>query len=233
MKEGRDRAIDPMTPVPSQPLPSGLHAPADVDPELEVLPAPQRRVKWLTMGLMSLAIAVSLGMSLLLAGEVRYAFGGGPPREVGDLTHLTPGEELSNRYVRAAALLSMAGAIRYERPLEGDSFRLAPVAGNPAVWAEIRIPEGMEGPKFVPPTSFAGRLVPLREAGLRHLGLAASLRRLGGAEVPEGAWLLVDGASPRASRWAVALSLLFASFAAWNAAGLVRLAKPRRASSSS
>ncbi len=218
-----------MTPVPSQPLSPGLHAPVEVDPELEVLPAPQRRVKWLTMGLMALAIAVSLGMSLLLGSEVQYAFGGGAPREVGELTHLMPGVALSNRYVRATGLLSMAGAIRYERPLEGDSFRLAPVAGNPKIWVEIRVPEGMEGPKFVPPTSFAGRLVPLRGAGLRHLGLSASLRRLGGAEVPEGAWLLVDGASPRASRWAAALVLLFVAFAAWNVAGLLRLAKPRRA----
>jgi hypothetical protein len=217
-----------MTPVPSQPMSPGLRASVDVDPELEVLPAPQRRVKWLTMGLMALAIAVSLGMSVLLGGEVHYAFAGGPPREVGDLTHLAPGEGHANRYVRASGLLSMAGAIRYERPLEGDSFRLAPVAGNARIWVEIRVPEGMEGPKFVPPTSFAGRLVPLREAGLRHLGLAASVRRLGGGEVPEGAWLLVDGASPRASRWAVALALLFVAFAGWNAAGLLRLAKPRR-----
>lgn len=182
----------------------------------------------MTMGLMVLAIAVSLGMSSLLRGEVQYAFTGGLPREVGDLTHLAPSEGLSNRYVRASGLLSMAGAIRYERPLEGDSFRLAPVAGNANVWVEIRVPEGMEGPKFVPPTSFAGRLVPLREAGLRHLGLAASVRRLGGGDVPEGAWLMVDGASPRASRWAVALVLLFAAFASWNAAGLLRLARPRR-----
>lgn len=215
-----------MTPVPSQPMSPGLQV--EVDPELEVLPAPQRRGKWLTMGLMVLAIAVSLGMSSLLRGEVQYAFTGGLPREVGDLTHLAPSEGLSNRYVRASGLLSMAGAIRYERPLEGDSFRLAPVAGNANVWVEIRVPEGMEGPKFVPPTSFAGRLVPLREAGLRHLGLAASVRRLGGGDVPEGAWLMVDGASPRASRWAVALVLLFAAFASWNAAGLLRLARPRR-----
>lgn len=183
----------------------------------------------MTMGLMALAIAVSLVMGLLLGGEVRYAFKGGAPREVGELTHLMPDEGLSNRYVRGSGLLSMAGAIRYERSLEGDSFRLAPVAGNPMIWVEIRVPEGMEGPKFVPPTSFAGRLVPLRGAGLRHLGLRESVRRLGGGEMPEGAWLLVDGASPRASRWAVAMVALFVAFAAWNAAGLVRLTRPRRA----
>jgi hypothetical protein len=180
------------------------------------------------MVLMALAVAVSLAMAVLLGGEVRYAWAGGAPDEVGDLTRLEPTVALSNRYVRATGLLSMAGAIRYERPLEGDSFRLAPVAGNPRIWVEIRVPEGMEGPKFVPPTSYAGRLVPFRGAGLRHVGLAASVRRLGGGEVPEGAWLLVDGASPRASRWAVALALVFGGFAAWNVTGLVRLVRPRR-----
>jgi hypothetical protein len=41
--------------------------------------------------------------------------------------------------------------------------------------------------------------------------------------VPEGAWLLIDGSSPRASRWAVALVALFLGFAAWNIAGIVRV----------
>ncbi len=41
--------------------------------------------------------------------------------------------------------------------------------------------------------------------------------------VPDDAWLLVDGSSPRASRWAVALAALFAGFALWNLAGVARV----------
>jgi tellurite resistance protein TehA-like permease len=41
--------------------------------------------------------------------------------------------------------------------------------------------------------------------------------------VPEGSWILVDGTSPRASRWALALAALFLGFAVWNTVSAVRL----------
>ena len=104
----------------------------------------------------------------------------------------------------------------------GDSFT-TPVAGNPAVWVEIRVPEGFEGPRFVPPTAFAGRLVPIADAGLRHAGLVASVREHTGTTVPKDAWILIDGSSPRASRWALALVLLFAGFSLWNVLATGRL----------
>jgi hypothetical protein len=156
--------------------------------------------------------AVWMGISLL--GEARYAVTPGQPTDVGDL---------ANHYVHASGLLGTGGAIRYGRAAEGDSFRLAPVMGNPHVWVEIRVPEGFEGPRFVPPTSFAGRLVPFRDAGIRHVGRIEAVREQSGVVVPPDAWLLIDGSSPRASRWAVALALLFAGFAAWNVAGVARV----------
>jgi hypothetical protein len=48
---------------------------------------------------------------------------------------------------------------------------------------------------------------------------------LTGQAVPAGAWLLVDGESPAQARWAVALVVLFAGFAAWNALAIARLAR--------
>jgi two-component system response regulator AtoC len=189
------------------------------DPELEALPAPRREERRFTLVLMVATILASAAMGWALRGEVRYALTPPTPVELGDLGHATPTADLANRYVRAGGLLASAGAIRYERPMEGDSFRLAPIAGNPGVWVEIRVPEGMEGPKFAPPTSFVGRLVPFREAGVRHAGLVKSA----GAAVPPNAWLLVDGSSPRASRWAIALGVLLAYFAAYNAFGLFKL----------
>ena len=132
--------------------------------------------------------------------------------------------------MRASGLLGTSGAIRYGRAAEGDSFRLAPVAGNPGLWVEIRVPEGFEGPRFVPPTAFAGRLVPFRKAGVRHVRPdQVGARPDRGGVVPDDAWVLIDGSSPRASRWAVALTALFLGFAAWNVAGVARVLSRVRA----
>lgn len=200
-----------------------------VDAELAALPAPPRKERTLTIVLMALTILASAGMTFALHREVAYALSPKSPLDLGDLVQAPPPDGVENRYVRAEGLLSTAGAIRYERPMEGDSFRLAPLAGQRKVWVEIRVPEGMEGPKFAPPTIFAGRLVPLHSAGIRHLGLAGSVEAAGLGSVPADALLLVDGASPRASRWSLALTALFAYFAAWNAVGLLRLTRKVRA----
>jgi hypothetical protein len=200
---------------------------AEPDPELVALPAPPRRERTFTVVLMALTALAALAMATSLLGEARYAMSAGLPIEAGDLAALKPSDELANRYVRAAGLLGTGGAIRYGRAAEGDSFRLAPVAGNPNLWIEIRVPEGFEGPRFVPPTQFAGRLVPFARAGVRHVGLMKSVKDQGGA-VPEGAWILIDGSSPRASRWAMALALLFVGFAGWNFFGIARLLRKVR-----
>lgn len=219
---GPDRP-DPTDPRDFDPDPASRLDARGVDAELAALPSPPRKERTVTLLLMALTIVASLGMSLALRREVAYALSPKSPLDLGDLVKAAPPEGLSNRYVRAEGLLSTAGAIRYERPMEGDSFRLAPLAGQRKVWVEIRVPEGLEGPKFTPPTTFAGRLVPFHSAGIRHLGLANSVQTAGLGEVPEDALLLVDGASPRASRWSLALTALFAYFAAWNAVGLLRL----------
>lgn len=216
---------DPYSSVgaPGAPLAGGA---ADVyapDPELEALPAPPRKERTATLVLMLFTAIVAAWAAFSLRGEARYAFTPGAPLEVGDLTSLHPTGDLANRYVRGSALLGTSGAIKYGRAAEGDSFRLAPVAGNPDVWVEIRVPEGFEGPRFVPPTSFAGRLVPFGSAGLRHSSLAAAVRERTHVTVPSNAWLLVDGSSPRASRWALALVLLFAGFSGWNLVAAGRL----------
>jgi hypothetical protein len=213
--------------VPSNPSSTLLRAATvsttEPDPELLSLPAPPKRERTVTVALMLITALAASWMAISLLGEARYALTSGHPQELGDLaaTHLT--EELANRYVRASGLMATTGAIRYGRAAEGDSFRLAPVAGNPKIWVELRVPEGFEGPRFVPPTSFAGRLVPFSHAGVRHAGLATTVREQSEVTVPADAWLLIDGGSPRASRWAVALVLLFFGFAGWNLASVARV----------
>lgn len=215
-------------PSPTLTAPSPSARPTDADPELLALPAPPRGERTATVVLMLLTALAALWMAFALLGEARYALTAGQPIDVGEVAGLAPGPDLANRYVRATGLLGTGGAIRYGRPAEGDSFRLAPVAGNPKLWVEIRVPEGFEGPRFVPPTSFAGRLVPFADAGVRHAGLRAVVQERTQVAVPPDAWILIDGNSPRASRWAVALAALFAGFALWNVAGVARvLAKVR------
>lgn len=199
-------------------------APGD-DPELLALPAPPRRERTATLVVMALTSLAALGMCAALGGEAIYALSPGRPQEVADLSALAPGADLANRYVRGQGLLGTPGAVRYGRPAEGDSFRLAPVAGNHRIWVEIRVPEGFEGPRFVPPSTFAGRLVPLADAGLRHAGLRSAVEEQSpaGTSLAADAWLLVDGNSPRASRWALALVGLLLAFAAWNLLGIARI----------
>lgn len=198
------------------------------DPELTALPAPPKRERTFAVVLMVLTAAAALVMSVLLVGEARYALSPSAPNDVGELAPLKPAADLSNRYVFATGLLGTTGAIRYARTAESDSFRLMPVAGNPSIWVEIRVPEGFEGPRFVPPTKFAGRLVPIADAGMRHVGLAKSVKDQTDVTVPPDAWLLIDGSSPRASRWAIALAAMFVAFAGWNLFGVARVLRPVR-----
>lgn len=218
-------SLDAHVPGPGRPSrPSGPGADAaDLDPELAALPAPPRRERTAAVVLMLLTTVAGVLMCLALLSEARYAFSAGQPLDVGELTSLKPGEDLANRYIRATGLLGTSGAIHYGRAAEGDSFRVAPVAGNPQLWVEIRVPEGFEGPRFVPPTTFAGRLVPIGEAGVRHAGVVAQVREQTEVAIPPDAWLLIDGSSPRSSRWAVALVALFLAFAGWNAVGVARV----------
>jgi hypothetical protein len=196
---------------------------ASPDPDLIALPAPPKGERTATVILMLITAGLALWMVAALLAEVRYALTPGTPSDVGDLATIRPTADMANRYTRATGLLGTAGAIRYGRAAEGDSFRLAPIAGNPKIWVEIRVPEGFEGPRFVPPTAFAGRLVPFEEAGIRHAFLRKAVSDQTDAEVPADAWLLIEGSSPRASRWAVALAALFVGFAGWNLVGVVRL----------
>lgn len=221
-------------PVPSLPVKSGaltgddafLSSTTEPDPELTALPAPPKRERTLAVVMMVLTAIAALTMSVLLAGEARYALAPSSPNDVGELATLKPPADLSNKYVLATGLLGTTGAIRYARTAESDSFRLMPVAGNPSVWVEIRVPEGFEGPRFVPPTKFAGRLVPMTKAGMRHVGLAKAVKDQTDVTVPADAWLLIDGSSPRASRWAIALAALFVAFAGWNLFGVARVLRP-------
>jgi hypothetical protein len=215
-----------MSPRPAAELP-GIALPAEPDPELVALPAPRRPGRKVTLVTMAITAVVTLAMAFALRGEVRYALESGPPNEIGNLTELTPRADLANTWVHGDALLSSQHAIRYKRQFDrATGFRLAPVAGNEKIWVQVSVPEGMEGPRFVPPTSFVGRLVPMSDAGLRHSGLGDAVEYAKAGNVPADAWLLIDGESPVNTRWALGLFALFLGFAAFNLWGLFRLLRP-------
>lgn len=198
------------------------------DPELEALPEPRRPGRRLTLVSLAATSVASLAMTAALGKEVAYGLISTPPVDIGSLVSVSPADELANSWVRAEALLGTSGAVRYGRPLEADTYRLAPVAGNPKIWVQVRVPEGMEGPHFVPPTSFVGRFLPAEGAGLRHGGLRGSVADAGGSAMPADAWLLIDGEAPATTRWTLGVVLLLLGFASFGGYGLYRLLRPVR-----
>jgi hypothetical protein len=196
-----------------------------VDPELLALPEPPKGERRATLLLLAVTALASLAMVLTLARDAAYAFAAEGVADLGDLRVAPAASLVANSYARGAGMLGAGGSIRFERSFESDTFRVAPVAGRPDVWVELRVPAGIDPERYVPPTSFTGRLVRFDSAGPRHRGLAGSVTQLTGQPVPAGAWLLVDGESPGQSRWAVALVVLFAGFAAWNAMAIGRLVR--------
>ncbi|MEO8797606.1 MAG: hypothetical protein ABI551_06960 [Polyangiaceae bacterium] len=195
----------------------------EVDEELLALPAPPKKERTYTVALLAVTIVASLAMAFSLLRDASYAFGSARPTDLADLHAAQVDAALDNHYVTAQGMLGAAGAIRYERAFDTDSYRVAPVAGRSDVWVELRVPDGQESSRFVPPTQFSGRLVRFDEVGPRHRGLRDAITNIGGAAVPANAWLVVDGQPPSASRWAVTLVMLFVGFALWNAVAIQRL----------
>lgn len=179
-------------------------------------------------------MAVTAVLALWLAGsllsQARYALESGPPRELGSLTHVQLTPDMENSWVHGDAELADR-SVEFRRPLDSDRFRLAEVAGNPAVWVELRVPAGVEAEHFVPPNSFVGRFIPFAKLGLRHSALSEAVKAAFGNPPPPSAWLLVDGEAPATTRWTLGLIGLFLAFAAFNVWGVVRLLRPVREAS--
>jgi hypothetical protein len=212
-----------MTTAPSTDLHDRLDAREEIDPELLDLPDPPKRERTVTVALLVFTALSALAMVLALRRDATYAFAEGNARELGDLTTANAASFAPNGYVHGRAMLGAAHAIRYERPLVSDSYRLMPVAGRTDLWVEVRVPPRGENIRWVPPSEVTGRLIRFDAAGPRHRGLRDAIRDVNGSEVPGDAWLLVDGAAPSDARWAVLLVAMFAAFAAWNAFATAKL----------
>jgi hypothetical protein len=210
---------------PAQPPPETGAADADLD----ALPPPRRPWRRLTLGVMAVTLLASIALLVALGGELAFSFGGGSPRGLGELSVYKPSAADANAWVQGEAELEVADAVAYRRPLESDSYRLSRVSGTDKLWVQVRVPADDDDPdhkRFVPPTSFVGRLVPLARAGLRLSQLEGAVAEAGRPALPGDAWLLIDGEAPATTRWTLGVAMLLVGFAAFNLFGLVRLLRP-------
>ncbi len=215
--------------TPEQPAPSVLSGDSgDTDRDLTNLPEPRRPWRRATFIAMAAAALCAVTLAVNLVPEVVFALGDATPVELGELAPAKLERQHHNRWVHAAGSLSVDRAIRYQRPLEGDSYRLAEVEGNPKVWVQVRVPAGEEGPHFVPPGSFVGRLLSARELSVRQQGLPEAMAQAGLGSMTDDDWILIDGEAPRTMRWVIGLVLLLLAFAVFNMVGILRLARPIR-----
>jgi hypothetical protein len=194
--------------------------------DLAGLPAPRRPWRRVTLVTLALGALVSLALAFAVLPDVVYSLRGGSPRDLGDLVSARLDPTLAGAWVHGEGQLSATRAIRYARPLEHDTYRLASVEGNPKLWVQVRVPANEEGPRFVPPDSFVGRLLPISSLGIRQRGLPDAVQESGVEPPARDAWLLVDGESPAALRWALGLITLLLAFATFNLVGLARLTRP-------
>ncbi len=198
----------------------------EVDPELLELPDPPRGERRSTLILMAVAAIASSAMAFSLTRDAAYAFGSASATDLGDITAAPTTAFVSNQLAQGRGRLAGAGALRYERPFESDSYRIAPMAGRPDVWVELRVPSGAESNRFVPKGEFSGRMIRFRDAGLRHRGLRSAIESNTGQKVGDDAWLIVDGQSPQGARAFAFLWAMFVAFAMWNIVSIVRLVRP-------
>ena len=140
------------------------------DADLEALPAPRRPWRKLTLVVMSATLLASLLLTFALRGELSFSLSGKPPHGVGELARFTPQTHDENTWIQGEGELEVQGAIAYRRPLENDSYRLSRVSGAQNLWVQVRVPRDDDDPdhkRFVPPTSFVGRLVPADRCDVR------------------------------------------------------------------
>ena len=174
----------------------------EVDPELLQLPDPPRRERRSTLALMAVAAVASAAMALALTRDATYALQSTSVSDLGDLTATPcsrPSSATSSLHGRGrlagAGALPLRAAVR-ERLVP----RIAPVAGRPDVWVELRVPAGEESNRFVPKTDFVGRMVKFSSTGLRHRGLRSAIEDRTGQKVGSDAYLVVDGQTPEGAR---------------------------------
>ena len=203
---------------------------AGPDPELEQLPSPRRPWRRTTIFSLLSCFFVSVALLMGLLGDFAFSTRRGPPRELGNLANLSPTSGQVNQWIKAEGELAEHGGIRYKRPFDADSFRLVPIEGNDRIWVQVRVPAGYEDEHFVPPNAFVGRLLKANSSGIRYSALRQAVADAGwpSSQMPNEACVLVDGESPAALRWVLAVAVILlgsAGFSLWATSSVLRPAR--------
>ncbi len=168
-----------------------------------------------------LSIVAAAVLAFALRHDLRYALS---PRSMVELPANASTAELSahaHRWVSIKGIPGGVGAVDYRRPVQDSSIhRLAPLVERADIFVEVRLPDGADPTRFVPPTSVSGRLVPLDDGGVRFGDARGLLERATGRAVPANAFLLETGAEPTfrapgAMLGAFALLVLFVQTGLW------------------
>lgn len=220
--------------VPARPDEPGIpfpHVAEDAyDAELESLAAERRRVGQRALDFVRLlSIVASALLVVALRHDLRWALA---PSAVVELpANASPAElaAASHRQVALKGIPGGVGAVDYRRPIQGGLYRLAPLVDRPEVYAELRLPNGADPARFVPPTSLEGRLVPLEQGGVRFGDARALIEGATGRAAPAPAYLLEVGARPSLGAPAAVLGMVALLVCAVQSASLLgRLARLRR-----
>ena len=209
--------------VPSTPpAPDGSNS-EPIDPELEALPAPRRPWRFTTLTVLVVTPLAAMATLFALRADLGYALLGGAPLELGSVTNVQLSRQHENTWAQVRGQVATP-QVAYRRPLDSDSFRVAPLEGHGRhLWVALRLPAELDAAHYVPPSSFVGRLVPLHEAGMRQAAVLTAIQRATGGTPPDDAWLLVDGEAPVTSRWLLGVAVMLLGFMAFCCWGLVRL----------
>ncbi len=198
---------------------------AEATRDLATLPRSNSLLRWLTAFLLGLTLLASAAMALGLRHDAAFALTAGAPRDLGELGKVRPSAEMANQWVRAEAVLADV-SLDYRRPFEASTFRLIPVPGDAQIFVQIQVGVLPEAGEFIMPSSFVGRLLPLTQLGVNHLGLKSALEARFGSGA-SSAWVLLDGEGPVTNRWVLGFAVLCLGFFVFSALGLVTLFWPR------
>jgi len=197
----------------------------DVDPELLALPAPPRARAAATAGLMVGVIALSGLLMWGFRGDLQYFLSGATaPVDLGEAVNLDRVPE--NEYVTVRGLPKAASAVRFRRIVKGGTYRVYPVMEQPALFVQSFVEDGTRVGRRPRHGEYTGRIVSFSEARGGYDAIAAFLRRDMSVEVPENAWILMAGESPRDYAWVVVLYVLLLAFIVTNGILLYRHVRP-------
>jgi len=201
------------------------------DGELLDMPRPRRTMRAVTVAVMVVTAVVASWLAWSLRAEVGYALGSSQAAELGDLSQAELAAH-DGHYVRLRAELADAPSVRYRRVCDRGIYRAAlavPGEAGAQRWVVYGIPETLAGPRFVPPTLVAGRLVRVADLSVRFGGLRDALDELSGRS-SAGAWVLVDGEDPASLGWVLGLEALLLTFIGFNLLSLGRVLRRIRPS---